>query len=66
MDNPVIERDESGRISEAQSEGISGPLGIWPFPILNLIASNQNNSVEVTRINRDDNGRVESIEEIKI
>lgn len=47
---------------------IQGPLGIWPFPILNtLIAiSNRNSStgLKTLEVHRDENGRITSVEEI--
>lgn len=64
---PEVVKDDNGRTTEFTSEGgVSGPLGIWPWPILNLLLSNQDSKVEVTRINRDEKGRIESIEEIKL
>lgn len=50
-----------------QSSKITGPLGLWEFPILNAIASTGSNErVVVTEINRDSSGRIDSIEEIKL
>lgn len=69
MDSPEIVRDNKDRIAETttSTNEIRGPLGIWPYPILNLIMQNQQESnVQVTRINRDNTGRIESIEEIKL
>lgn len=66
MTDPDLRRDNSGRVVETKSSSISGPLGIWPFPILNAILSDNNSRVEVTQINRDEDGRIESIEEIKL
>lgn len=62
-------RDQEGRLQsvESQSSGeIRGPLGIWPFPILNAIANSGGSGVTVTEIHRDDNGRIQSIEEIDL
>lgn len=68
MSHPPIERDDDGRVSSAATETeIQGPLGIWPFPILNLIVSSRSRSkVEVTEINRDEKGRIQSIEEVRL
>lgn len=66
MEVPNVNKDDSGKIVETKSESFAGPLGIWPFPIINALASNANSRVEVTQINRDDEGRIESIEEIKL
>ena len=48
---------------------IKGPLGIWPFPILNTIVaiseSRNNDSVQITQVNRDDEGRIISIERVR-
>lgn len=42
---------------------IEGPLGIWPWPILNtIIAIMSNEDMKVTEVNRDDDGRIQSIE----
>lgn len=65
---PKISRDSNGRVTEVVSDRrISGPLGIWPWPILNMLADMSNSSrVEVTRVNRDEKGRIEEIEEMKL
>lgn len=63
------ERDSDGRLRSVSSEEqpIRGPLGIWPFPILNFIAQGQGSStVTVTEVNRDGDGRVTSIEEFEL
>lgn len=48
---------------------IEGPLGIWPWPILNTIitiaGANEESDVEITEVVRDDNGRIQSIEVIR-
>jgi len=50
---------------------IEGPLGIWPWPILNTIIEmsgprgEDDSVIEVTEVIRDDSGRIESIEVIK-
>lgn len=47
---------------------IEGPLGIWPWPLLNTIiavAGDGDESAEITEVNRDENGRVTSIETFK-
>ena len=51
---------------------IEGPLGFWPFPILNAIIqmSNGNSdgqgvSVESYNVVRDEQGRIETVEIIK-
>lgn len=78
MLNPEdISRDDSGKVSSVvnndseDSLPVQGPLGIYPFPLLNMLMSMSNsgsdseNKVVVTEIHRDENGRVEAIEEIK-
>lgn len=68
-DPPIISRDDSGRVegSVSSSNEFRGPLGIWPWPILNMIlSSNEDSKVQITRVNRDNKGRIESIEEIKL
>lgn len=63
----ILKRDESGNITQmTSSDQIQGPLGIWPFPILNALFTNTNKTVEITEINRDEDGRIQSIEEIEI
>lgn len=50
---------------------IEGPLGVWPFPILNAMVSvaearqGGGLSVEQTNIERDSDGRIVSVEVIK-
>jgi len=50
---------------------IGGPLGIWPWPILNTLieisggSKEDENTVEVTEVIRDEEGRIESVEVIK-
>lgn len=49
---------------------ISGPLGIWPWPILNTIiavagSDDDGERVEITEVNRDEEGRLVSIETIE-
>ena len=51
---------------------IEGPLGIWPFPILNAIIQISDNksggdgvSVESYNVVRDQQGRIETVEIIK-
>jgi hypothetical protein len=65
---PQVERDGSGRISSVEASGreISGPLGIWPYPILNALFGSSESKVEITEINRTEDGRIESIEEIRL
>lgn len=63
------ERDSEGRLSSVSSDEqlIRGPLGIWPFPILNFIAQRQQKGrATITEVNRDDEGRVQSIEEFRL
>lgn len=67
----AIQRDENNRASSFvgnQEDRVSGPLGIWPFPILNFLLqfTNENNKAVVTEIHRDEDGRIQSIEEIKL
>lgn len=49
------------------ADKIEGPLGIWPFPIINAIIAISNggagDSLTVTEVHRDDDGRITSIEE---
>lgn len=62
-------RDSEGRLQSVESESqqeISGPLGIWPFPILNALLSANSSGVTVTEIHRDEDGRIQSIEEIEL
>lgn len=46
---------------------IQGPLGIWPFPVLNalVMAANQEGegfNVKEYNVVRDNNGRIESVQ----
>lgn len=66
-DGPDIVRGEGGNVSSMTSEQpISGPLGIWPFPILNALLSNSQSRVTVTEIRRDSEGRIQSLEEYEL
>lgn len=68
MSQKQTKRDSSGNLVEISGEPdeIRGPLGIWPFPILNLILSNNEDRVVITEINRDKDGRIQSLEEFKL
>lgn len=46
---------------------IEGPLGIWPWPILNALVQMTNGSseMEITEVHRDSEGRIQSIETVK-
>lgn len=65
------DRDDNGRVGRIVSDGsndmITGPLGIWPFPLLNLLMQNaqSGSSVTVTEIHRDEDGRIQTIEEFE-
>lgn len=74
IQQPEVIRDDEQRVMSMSSsespDEISGPLGIWPFPILNFLAKmgkSESNSTGfvVTEIHRDQNGRIQSIEEIR-
>lgn len=46
------------------SDQITGPLGLWNFPILNLILGNtQQDDVVITEVVRNDEGRIVALEE---
>lgn len=67
MDKPELKRDGEGRVSQVQTnQEIRGPLGIWPFPILNALVGESRSKVEITNINRDERGNITSIEEIRL
>lgn len=66
-------RDDNNRLVSMErkesSDEIRGPLGIWPFPILNLIANMMDGGKEdvvITEIRRDEDGRIVSMEEFKL
>lgn len=49
---------------------IEGPLGIWPWPVLNTLIAisdkgSESNSLTVTEVHRDSEGRIVSIEEVE-
>lgn len=70
-EKPEVTRDGSNRIVSLESsdtDRISGPLGLWPFPILNLLRERIGGggaSVRVTEVVRDEQGRIQSIEEFE-
>lgn len=54
------------------TDEIRGPLGIWPFPILNALIkissggdSSSSVDIETYDVHRDNQGRIQSIEIIK-
>lgn len=57
----VLERkDREGKMTK-----IEGPLGIWPFPVLNTlieISGDSSEEAKIVEVNRDDNGQIQSIE----
>lgn len=72
-----IERDDNDRVISTRSsnnkrEKIEGPLGIWPFPIINLLIQISNNdddndsNIVITELHRDDEGRLTGLEEIEL
>lgn len=64
---PSVERDSRGRVTQLSSESeFRGPLGIWPWPILNMLMNRGSSKVEITKIHRDSNGRIDEIEEVKL
>lgn len=67
-------RDEDGRIVSVQATEqtdniITGPLGIWPFPILNILLNaggqESESQLVVTEVVRDEDGRIQAIEEFR-
>jgi len=63
-------------VTERSGDIITGPLGLWPFPVLNIIltsVSEQSRSstklkqtkLTVTEVRRDENGRIQAIEEFE-
>lgn len=68
------DRDNNGRLvsmeKQDSSNDIRGPLGIWPFPILNLIMSRttqrKERRVVITELRRDDDGRITAMEEFEL
>ena len=56
-----------------EDDNFSGPFGLWEFPLLNAIASNisdsssgrESSDLVVTEIHRDEDGRIEAIEEVR-
>jgi hypothetical protein len=55
------------------ADEIEGPLGLWPFPVLNTIikvqggsdSSDKQEGMEITEVNRGSNGRIQSIERVR-
>lgn len=77
-------QDTEGTVEVIQTKSvenniITGPLGFWKFPLLNILLANmqqQNNTntvrkeqsrskLVVTEVHRDEDGRIQSIEEIE-
>lgn len=67
MTHDNVIRDEEQNIvsieSDENSNRITGPLGLWPFPIINMIVMNNNkqdddDKLVITEIHRDNDGRI--------
>jgi len=59
----------------ADGNEISGPLGLWPFPILNTLikvsgggggGNATSPEMKSWEVNRDGNGRISSIEKLEV
>lgn len=85
MPHEEIDRDEEERINtvtqtrqpQTSEDIVTGPLGLWPFPLLNIILTSvseqgrsvtqtrQQTKLTVTEVRRDEDGRIQAIEEFE-
>ena len=85
MPHEEIDRDEEERINtvtrtrqvQTSENIITGPLGLWQFPLLNIILASvaeqsrstvrteQQTKLTVTEVRRDEDGRIQAIEEFE-